>query len=1001
LTLAVVATTVFAGSSQAGAPAGELGILTPGTLAGNNPATGAPWEIGDTYRFVFHTSTTTTAESADIATYNAWVQGLADASTAYDIGADDGVTWKVIASTDDVNAIDNTSTTWTDESPGCPIYLLDGSTLIASSYKDLWDGEIQHIINLTEEGLEWAFWPFTGTYLDGTKAPGHATSFSALGGGSQIHQGNASVTTEWIWRTWTGDPPETELPMYALSDPLFIVGPPNAASRPKPRNGATEVSVTPTLTWSPGISADKHDVYLGVNFDDVNDAGRDNPLGVLVIQDQDPNIYARPGRLAFGETYYWRVDEVNAPPESTIFKGEVWSFSTEPVAYAVPPGSITATASSADADQGPENTVNEFGLDANDLHSDKLTEMWITAPDAEGQAWIQYQFDRVLKLHEMLVWNHNGPMESSLGLGCKDVTIEYSVDGNDFTTLGATHEFTRAPGSAGYAADTTIGFNGAVAKYVKLTISSNWKSLLQQYGLSEVRFFSIPVFAREPNPIPGATDVSVEATLDWRAGRDADQHIFYLSTDEQAVIDGTALIDTVSTSNYTPALELASTHYWRIDEVNEAEMPAVWQGEIWSFSTPEFLVVEDFESYNEIPFGEEGSNLVYNTWIDGYVDPPAVRTNGSTMGHTVAYEPSMETVTVYDGSQSAPLYYDNTTTTYSEITANVANLQVGPDWTKYGIKGLTLRFYGDPNNTAQQLYVKINGTKIPYDGDAENLKDAIWHMWYVDLTSLNVSNITTLTIGLERIGAIGGQGTILLDGIRLYSYDRDLVIPVDPDPAGLELKFDLDGNAADSSGKERNGTIVGDPVFEAGVLGQALTFDGVDDYITVDGYKGIVADMTDPDNPVQQPFTIACWFKTLDNGEMVTWGTNAGRQRMTFRIDGGRLRTEHGAGAQRGVTNTCNDGEWHHAAVVVNEGATITPPQTVLYLDGKAQDTVQTSGNPYELQPDVDVHIGHNGPRNDRFFPGSLDDVRLYSRTLTVEEVASLAGQTMPYDKPF
>jgi hypothetical protein len=353
-------------------------------------------------------------------------------------------------------------------------------------------------------------------------------------------------------------------------------------------------------------------------------------------------------------------------------------------------------------------------------------------------------------------------------LGCKDVTIEYSVDGNAFTTLGANHEFTRAPGTAGYAANTTIDFSGAVAKYVKLTISSNWgNDLLKQYGLSEVRFFSIPVYARNPNPIPGATDVSVEAMLDWRAGRDAAEHIVYLSTDEQAVIDGTADAVTVTEPSYAPPLDLASTYYWRIDEVNEAETPTTWQGDIWSFSTQEYLVVDDFESYNEIPFGEEGSNLVYFTWIDGYVDPPAVRTNGSTMGHTVAYEPSMELATVYDGRQSAPLYYDNTTVGFSEIIANLADLQVGPNWTKYGIGTLTVRFHGDPNNGAQQLYVKINNTKIIHD-DPESLKGALWQMWPIDLSVYNVSNVSTLSIGLDRLNGVGGEGMLLLDAIRLY-----------------------------------------------------------------------------------------------------------------------------------------------------------------------------------------------------------------------------------------
>jgi hypothetical protein len=129
----------------------------------------------------------------------------------------------------------------------------------------------------------------------------------------------------------------------------------------------------------------------------------------------------------------------------------------------------------------------------------------------------------------------------------------------------------------------------------------------------------------------------------------------------------------------------------------------------------------------------------------------------------------MESVTVFGGSQSAPLYYDNTTAGYSEATANVADLQVGQDWTKHGIKALLLRFYGDPNNAPQQMYVKVNGSKVTYDGDAENVRLAAWQMWYIDLASLgeSLSNVTELAIGFDRLGGVGGQGTVLIDAVRL------------------------------------------------------------------------------------------------------------------------------------------------------------------------------------------------------------------------------------------
>lgn len=225
LTLAVVALAVFAGAAQAAPLEGELGILTPATLAGNNPATGAPWAVGDQYRFAFITSTDPGATLTDIAGYNALVQGLANAAG---LGA---ATWNVIGSTSLVDARDNTSTNPTVDGSGHAIFLLDGSTVVANNYIDLWDHSVQHIIDQTETGATKAHWPFTGSYWDGTVSTGKPNSGGGpLGSTGEVTQGNGSSTTDWVWRQWTSDPYATPLPLYAMSDPLAIVPEPAAMS---------------------------------------------------------------------------------------------------------------------------------------------------------------------------------------------------------------------------------------------------------------------------------------------------------------------------------------------------------------------------------------------------------------------------------------------------------------------------------------------------------------------------------------------------------------------------------------------------------------------------------------------------------------------------------------------------------------------------------------------------------------------------------------------------
>jgi len=106
-----------------------------------------------------------------------------------------------------------------------------------------------------------------------------------------------------------------------------LISPP-WAWKPSPSDNATvSVAPKPILTWMPGRYADKHDVYFGTDFNDVNDATRDVNLGVLVSQDQDPCSYT-PSIVDFNTTYYWRIDEVNMAEDPNIWKGYVWSFTT-------------------------------------------------------------------------------------------------------------------------------------------------------------------------------------------------------------------------------------------------------------------------------------------------------------------------------------------------------------------------------------------------------------------------------------------------------------------------------------------------------------------------------------------------------------------------------------------------------------------------------------------------------------------------------------------------
>jgi hypothetical protein len=754
------------------------------------------------------------------------------------------------------------------------------------------------------------------------------------------------------------------------------------------------------LSWGAGDFANEHDVYFGTNFNDVHNATKADPE-YKATKPLGDESYA-PGSLILGTDYFWRIDEVNAPPnQSTVFKGVVWRFTTEPVGY--PITDITATASSSAAGQGPENTVNGSGLDDDDQHSTAATDMWLSAFGGPQPAWIQYEFDRGYALHEMLVWNSNQTIEVSLGVGIMDVTIEYSQDGETWTKLDDV-KFNQATSDPSYTANTTVDMKGVVAKYVKLTPQNNWMNILEQYGLSEVRFFYIPGWAREPDPQDGATDVHPDVILGWRPGRQAATHDVYLNTDEQGVTDGTVDATTVTESSYdTGTLELGTTYHWRVDEVNAAGNPAIWEGYTWNFTTADHIVVDNFESYNGLDPGDPESNRVFMTWKDGIGygtqdNPPYSAGNGtgSIIGHDTP--PFVEEQIVHDGSQSMPYFYDNSGSSgkanYSEVAVDISALAVGSDWTRAGVKTLTLYFYGDPANSAgEQMYLKINGVEVLYDGASSNITHGIWQQWDIDLSSLvgvDLQNITEIIIGFRNGG---GTGVVYFDNIRLNPAAAQVPDSQAPDDSKLVAHWDFEGGFTDVTGKGHDGLAFGDPaVINDPLRGQVLEVDG-DDRIGV-------SDAVDLNFGASESLTLTTWvaIDLVDSpgGWMgiVTKGRTelGGGTDYVDELYGFYVSPSNNwhvnSGGLNGDAQPAPGGRWHHLAFVQDGSAN----EGYFYIDGEVvmtggADSCDTTGRALFIGAagtDVEVAVFEA-------FKGRIDDVRIYSYALSQLEIQYLA----------
>jgi len=486
-----------------------------------------------------------------------------------------------------------------------------------------------------------------------------------------------------------------------------LANPPRIRARdPIPPDGDIHEDTWVNLSWSPGDFAVTHDVYLGDNFDDVN-----NGIGNMFRGNQADTLFivgfpgfAYPDGLVPGTTYYWRIDEVNDTEPNSPWKGDVWSFSIPPKTAYVP---------------DPADAAEQVDPDTN------LS--WTAGFDS--------------KLHTVYFGESFDDVNSAAG---------------NFPQGAATYD----PGT------------------LKLAKTYYWRvdefDAVDTYK-GHVWSFTTEGAVGNPNPANGAVDVKQTQIITFSPSVFAASHELYFGTDKDAVKNA----DTGSpeykgtrdlgAESYDPGkLEWDTTYYWRIDEVNSANPDSPWTGILWSFTTANFLIVDDFESYNDLDPADPESNRIFNAWLDGYDDPA----NGSLVGYETP--PFAEQTIVHSGSQSMPLYYDNSVG-YSEATLT---LTYPRDWTENGVTTLTIWFRGNSDNAAETLYVALNGSAVVTHDNPDAAQITTWMEWTIDLQAfadqgVNLANVNTIALGLgnrnpDVSGQAGGSGTMYIDDIRLY-----------------------------------------------------------------------------------------------------------------------------------------------------------------------------------------------------------------------------------------
>jgi hypothetical protein len=306
-----------------------------------------------------------------------------------------------------------------------------------------------------------------------------------------------------------------------------------------------------------------------------------------------------------------------------------------------------------------------------------------------------------------------------------------------------------------------------------LTLAKTYYWRVDEFDLIETYKGNVWSFTTEgavanPNPAKGAVDVSQAPVLTWAPGLGA-THEIYFGTDADSL--ELKASGNLGSESYEPGqLEWNTTYYWRIDEANNANANSPWTGPLWSFTTANFLVIDDMESYNDINEGEPDSNRIYLAWVDGY-DNPAV--NGSIVGNDPP--PIAEQTIVHSGNQSMPMYYDNAVGK-SEATLTLTSNR---DWTANGINTLTIWFRGNAANAAEPLYVALNDSAVVNHDSPDAALTGSWTEWNIDLSrfadqGVNLANVNSITIGLgNRANPVaGGAGIMYFDDIRLYALEE-------------------------------------------------------------------------------------------------------------------------------------------------------------------------------------------------------------------------------------
>jgi hypothetical protein len=819
-------------------------------------------------------------------------------------------------------------------------------------------------------------------YMDGS---GTATEFHVTAGDKDEYDFNGYICMS-LGRTDIEGAQDVDFFAYKPGVITPTPSNPNLARALNPFHGATvALSDATPLSWTPGVTAAKHDVYFGTSQADVNDADASDTTGIYQGQQPLP-IFNPPDALELGQTYYWRIDEVEA--NDTIHKGDVWSFTIR----------------------------DHIPVDDMEGYNDTDKQIWALWHDGLGY----WDLD--------MVFHPGNGTGAAVGDEENEVTfMEETIVGPGSTqSMPYFYDNNKPP-------DPDSGQTYSKYSEAKMTLDYP-----RDWTASGVKALSL-MFIGFPEFLGGFTEGPAGTYTVTGAGEDIwnESDEFHFAYKE---LNGAGSI-------IAKVESVEDTHEWAkagvmirdtLDANSACAMVAVTPGNGISAQGRTATGGSSAELDNT------GSGITAPYWVR------LERTVGGAFRAYYSADGSPDSWTQLGSltsiAMNLPMYVGLAVTSHESgvsceaVFSNVTSDGTGP-WIDEDI-GIT-------SNGAESMYVAIsnnNGTTgtVYYD-DNDNVDPNAtlideWTEWNIDLKDfsdqgVDLTDVNDIAIGFGTKGNVttpGPSGQIYIDNIRLYQprYIADKVTPFEadftgngvvdyedlqivindwlqgdytifattPQPAFSWWKFD--NNANDSAGSI-NGTPVGNPTYVAGNSGQAISLDG-DDYI-------------DFGNPSQLDFatgdwSVSAWIKTTMTGTgdenkgtiFAKGGDQTDGIRYTLAVSENTMGTvtlttdDNDAKRQAISTSTVNDDAWHHVTGV-RDGTTLQ-----IYVDGTLEGTA-TAPDGYDLSG-ASQHNAYVGVITDnrdssliKPFVGLIDDVRIYDYALSMTEIMDVMGLSELY----